>query len=219
MVNACQLEPDGLEPPGLGINGSLWLEVCPLVVHAVELTNYNKRLDQQRPNFLLDATLFMKPYDMGWTYHPAQSDTSKEPSRKRKAPVEDEGQERRKQQNRVAQKAFRDRKDRYVREIESRLKCQQAHLQSMHDEKEFLQNKCEQLLERNRVLEDLNKRLLAVKPQPAALPQPELALFWPQIDQLNSANFFRPQALPQLPTLQPVFGFTADHNFNQPTLT
>lgn len=50
--------------------------------------------------------------------------------------------EKRKQQNRTAQKAFRERKERHLRDIESQLSYKQQQIQAICGQNRYLEEKC-----------------------------------------------------------------------------
>ncbi|KAI8452763.1 hypothetical protein BY996DRAFT_6415203 [Phakopsora pachyrhizi] len=60
--------------------------------------------------------------------------------------------EKRKQQNRTAQKAFRERKEKHLRDVEGQLNYKQQQLQSLHDQNQYLQQKYKFLWEQYEIL-------------------------------------------------------------------
>ncbi|KAH9823271.1 hypothetical protein DFH28DRAFT_1118676 [Melampsora americana] len=113
---------------------------------------------------------FSEPDSMrtvGFAHPSSSSSESEEVNKRRKKPINQDAMERRKLKNRAAQKAFRDRKDRYVRDIEGQLTCNKTQLQLLYDDNQFLKEKCRMLLENYQViekkLENATNRLIEVQ--------------------------------------------------------
>ncbi|POV98515.1 hypothetical protein PSTT_14369 [Puccinia striiformis] len=83
----------------------------------------------------------------------AESSTSKAEFPRRKRHMTSETIEKRKQQNRTAQKAFRERKERHLREIESQLSYKQHQIQAICGQNRYLEDKCLFLSNQYEILE------------------------------------------------------------------
>lgn len=108
---------------------------------------------------------FMRP--SGFPLPSNTSSESEEVNKRRKKPINQDAMERRKIKNRAAQKAFRDRKDRYLRDIEGQLNCNKGQLQSLYDHNQFLKEKCQILIENYQLIEkklqDATNKLIEVQ--------------------------------------------------------
>jgi len=95
-------------------------------------------------------------------YSPEGS-SSKAAFPRRKRHMTSETIEKRKQQNRTAQKAFRERKERHLREIESQLSYKQHQIQAICGQNRYLEDKCLFLSNQYEILEkkflDVQSRL------------------------------------------------------------
>lgn len=87
------------------------------------------------------------------SFYNADASTSTTEFSRRKRLMTKENIEKRKQQNRTAQKAFRERKERHLRDIETQLSYKQHQIQAICGQNRYLEDRCQFLSNQYEILE------------------------------------------------------------------